>query len=269
MNPAFQTTRQKRDRRARTGSCVLTFHRIVSRRDRDHDVSWITFRNFLDQVEQRGLSVRADLNRPDRDGRTLVLTFDDGTDDHLRFGEELHDRGIAGIFFVTAGRLGRAKYLSSAHLGELVSQGHVIGSHALDHVPLRELDRDQLRHQLVQSKALLEDETGTPISYFAPPGGIPNVALASEVARSGYSACRSMSWGFYQSADERLWVPCLPFTELTARFWIDRALRGWHVPRTMHTAWLMKNLLPNQVVGEVRRWLHRSGPIDSQVRSEQ
>jgi peptidoglycan/xylan/chitin deacetylase (PgdA/CDA1 family) len=242
--------------RARTGSCVLTFHRIVSRCDLDHDVSWTTFREFLGLVDRTGLPCQADLDRPDAHGQTLVLTFDDGTDDHLHVGEELHDRRIGAIFFVTAGRLGEPHYLSASRLGELVSQGHTIGSHSFDHIPLRDLSEHRLRDQLVRSKAFLEDALGMPIKYFAPPGGIPNALLTPELVNAGYSACRSMKWDFYRSFDQRLWVPCLPITELTYRLWLDRALTSWRVPRTMHAAWFLKNLLPHQAALRARHWIH-------------
>lgn len=218
----------------------------------------MTFHKVLDLVDQVGLSGRADLNRPDPYGRTVVLTFDDATADHAVVGEELYERGIAAIFFVIAGRLGRPGYLSTSQLEELVSQGHAVGSHALDHIPLDGLLRSQLRDQLARSKALLEDLLGLPIRYFAAPGGVSHPALTPELTTAGYSACRSMNWGFYRSLDQRLWVPCLPITERMLGLGLKFGLVRWRVPLMMRAAWLLKTSLPRSVTAKTRNWMHGS-----------
>jgi peptidoglycan/xylan/chitin deacetylase (PgdA/CDA1 family) len=115
--------------------CVLTFHRIVRTKERDHDIEWRTFRTLLEELSAVDTTIIADLAPVDSTAGDVVLTFDDGTEDHLSAGEELAERGMRGVFFVSAGKMGEAGYLRADDVRRLHSLGHIIGSHGLSHVP--------------------------------------------------------------------------------------------------------------------------------------
>jgi peptidoglycan/xylan/chitin deacetylase (PgdA/CDA1 family) len=239
----------------RQGCCVLTFHRVVEEREHDHDVRWSTFRTLLDLLATESGGFATDLEHPT--SRAVVLTFDDGTEDHLRVAGELAERGAAAIFFVSSGRLGSAGSLDPGHVRELAALGHVVGSHAHDHAPLAGLSDRDLRRQVVESKARLEEVLGTPVSTFAPPGGIGHPALADELERAGYGACRSMRWGVYRTADERWNVPCLPVTEYTiGSGWIRRTVVDGELPPRMRLASLVRSVVPRRSATMLRRRLH-------------
>src|SRR5688500_5483814 len=96
-----------------SGVCVLTFHRIADTPSRDHDVSWDAFCELLDWVAAGETTIVPELEPPTSTNsrRALVLTFDDGTDDHLRAGAELARRGMHAIFFVPAGKVNTSGHL--------------------------------------------------------------------------------------------------------------------------------------------------------------
>ncbi len=242
----------------RTGACVLTLHRIVASPSKDHDVSWPTFMRLIDLLGEAPVPVSSDL-----DGfasARIALTFDDGSEDHAEVGELLADRGLGAVFFVPAAEVGRAGYLDEAEVRRLTELGHVIGSHSFEHRPLAGLSFDALRNQVTRSKEELRACTGTPIHYFAPPGGIGHELLPAVLAESGFRASRSMRWGFYRRSDERWQIPCLPVTELTLRRgWIAAALADWNLPLTMRGAWRAKRAMPRRAAIAARHLLHAAG----------
>jgi len=241
------------------GLCVLTLHRVVETCERDHDIAWTSFRGLLDTIATQGLSVDVHLASAESLRTTSVaLTFDDGTADHMRVGEELASRGMTGIFFVSAGMLGRPGRLVPQDLRALCSLGHVVGSHGVDHLALNgDLSPDEVARELGDSKKLLEDHVRAPIVYFAPPGGFACASMADGLQRHGYVASRSMRWGIYRLLRDRWRIPCIPVTEFTlARGWVAQAASAHTLPLAMRSAWAVKSLTPGPVRFAIRRMLH-------------
>jgi Polysaccharide deacetylase len=250
-------------RRSDTGSvctpglCVLTFHRVVHACEKDHDVSWTSFLTLLNDLSEAAPRIVASLDPGQAARRGVVLTFDDGTEDHGQVGAELERRGMRGIFFVPACKLGFPGYLSDETLADLHSAGHVIGSHAFTHAPLDRLSEAALSDEIRMSAERLSGVTRTEVVYFAPPGGIDNPFLSHQLARQGFVASRSTTWGLYRSQNERWRVPGIPVTEFTiARSWIRRILRDWQLPLGMRATWAGKQLLPGRVHRSLRSSLH-------------
>lgn len=242
-----------------SGICVLTFHRIADTPSRDHDVTWDAFCELLDQAAAAGTAILPELEPPTSTNgrRALVLTFDDGTDDHLRAGGELARRGMRGIFFVPAGKIDTPGHLKEQELCDLQALGHVIGSHAYHHDPLRGHSRDAVAIELTRSRDLLSKMLGAKIRYFAPPGGIPNPFLHDELERHGFTASRSMRWGLYRSPDDRWSIPCIPVTQLTlSRGWVARTLERWELPPVMRSTWLVKSAMPASLRSSLRHAAH-------------
>jgi polysaccharide deacetylase len=243
----------------RRGLCVLAFHRVVERCEKDHDITWRSFRTLLDGIAADGVPSEARL--AGEDGlrrRAVALTFDDGTADHLQVGEELARRGMPGVFFVPAGKVDRPHHLTMPHLRELSEFGHRVGSHGFSHLPLGdEMPPQVLTRELRDSKTLLEDAIGNTVEYFAPPGGFERAAARHELRAHGYTAARSMRWGIYASVQDRWSIPCVPVTEFTlARGWVMHALRLREVPLVMRSGWALKRLMPAAMRLSVRKRLH-------------
>lgn len=244
----------------RGGLCVLTFHGIAHQPGRDHDIAWPAFARLLDIIAAGRLTIREHLTT---DGSftepAVVLTFDDGTADHAEVGDELARRGIAAIFFVSAGRLGGGRYLARPGVRRLAQMGHIIGCHGFDHRRLDgEMTAADIRREIGDSKRLLEDVAGARVEYFAPPGGFGFDGMDEVLHRHGYLASRGMVWGFYRTPATQWAVPCLPVTALTLRLrWIAAALHRWEMPHPMRWAAAAKQRLPERLRIAMRGGLHR------------
>lgn len=105
--------------------------------------------------------------------RSALLTFDDGGLSALSaIAPSLERRGWVGHFFIATDYIGCAGFVDAAQLRELVSRGHVVGSHSRTH-PLRmaSLTRDQLREEWKSSVGRLADILGAAPTVASVPGG--------------------------------------------------------------------------------------------------
>jgi peptidoglycan/xylan/chitin deacetylase (PgdA/CDA1 family) len=240
-------------RRVGSGRWVLTLHRVVDAPELRHDLSWDGFVALLDLLAARKLPVSTDLHPDSGEPGSVVLTFDDGTEDHLRVARELAARGLPAIFFVPVGRLGEASRLAPEDVRALVQLGHLVGSHTVDHRRLSTLGEAELERQLVESKARLEALAGVEVDYFAPPGGIGHPSLPRALEAAGYAVSRSTRWGLYRASDHRFEVPCLPVTEVTwGRGWVQATLVSWELPMAMRIVWQVKTHLPTSLAMRIR-----------------
>lgn len=216
------------------GRCVLVFHRIVTGpAERDHDLPRPDFLALLDRLQAAGCSFAADLDAEPRDG-AVVLTFDDGSEDHLAVGKELARRGLPGVFFISAGALGSTAHLDNDGLRELVSEGHAIGSHGWIHRRLDQVSGADIAQEIESSRSTLQEVTGLPITLFAPAGGIEGSALPSRLRAAGYAASRSTRWGIHKRMDDLWRIPSVPVTHVTVdRGWVDAAATERRLPMAM------------------------------------
>ncbi|MDP9333499.1 MAG: polysaccharide deacetylase family protein [Actinomycetota bacterium] len=237
-------------------ACVLTFHRVLDAPERAHDISWAEFSWLLDGLEPS--SIAADLTPNVLAQAPVVLTFDDGTADHVAVADALAERGVAAIFFVSTALLGAPGFISRADVSAIRRMGHIIGSHAAHHTLLSRLEPDELSRELSESRRALEELLAEPVTLFAPPGGVVSRAVLRAVPRHGYEACRLMRWGLYSSASERWTIPCVPVTSLTLdRGWVRECLRTRRLPPAMRAARMMKSVAPTRARTLVRTWIHR------------
>lgn len=153
------------------------------------------------------------------------MTFDDGTEDHIRAAKVLSELGLSGIFFVITGRLGMPGYLSRQELRAILSLGNRVGSHTVTHRRMPNLTGDELRQELVQSRDTLEQLAGTRIEWLAPPGGYLDDRCLEASLNSGYRFVRTMRWG-YASGINMGQVPCIPILPGTSDKSFDKIICG-------------------------------------------
>lgn len=208
-------------------AAILTYHRIPDREDSDrqfHDVPLQRFQSQMTVLARRVVRAENWSHRLDN-GLGVFLTFDDGTSDHAMAATLLEERALVGTFFVIAGRLGEAGFLSPAEVRRLVAQGHRIASHTATHRRLPALGTAEIVEELESSRARLEDLTGTAVDWLAPPGGYwcpRSLAIAQEL---GFKVVRTMDWG-YSPAPPSGAVPCLPILPQHTLGRFERVLDG-------------------------------------------
>ncbi|WP_030217424.1 polysaccharide deacetylase family protein [Streptomyces sp. NRRL WC-3626] len=180
------------------GDCSDDPYRITVTPARlERQLAWLRRRGL------RGVSV-ADLlaARARGEGRDLVgLTFDDGYTDFLTGALPLLRRFRCGAtLFVLPGRLGgenawdplgpRKPLLTAAGIRSAAAEGVEIGSHGLTHTDLTGADDATLTAEVTESRARIEELTGTPAEGFCYPYGTVDARAVEAVRKAGYAyAC--------------------------------------------------------------------------------
>ena len=145
-----------------------------------------------------------DSGRHDRPpARTAALTFDDGLADNLRVAAPLLARiGVRASFYVCPGLWGAGHEFVDGSAGrlldrdearELSESGMELGSHAMTHRDLRKLGDAELRSELSESKAAVEEITGRPCRVLAYPYGLHDARVEDAARAAGYKL--GLSWG--------------------------------------------------------------------------
>jgi peptidoglycan/xylan/chitin deacetylase (PgdA/CDA1 family) len=142
---------------------------------------------FLQQSGRQGISVGSAL--AGRDHRSVVVTFDDGSEtDLLTAAPILRELGFGATFYVTAGFVGRKGYLSPEQLRELASAGFEVGCHSMTHPYLPDLADPDLKREVIDAKDALENITGARVDHFSCPGGQYDERVLRLAKEAGYKS---------------------------------------------------------------------------------
>jgi peptidoglycan/xylan/chitin deacetylase (PgdA/CDA1 family) len=142
------------------------------------------------------------VTRPGKNaGRCVVMTFDDGFSNFFTHALPVCERhGVTVTVFCVAGYLGRSSswdalpkqsHLTVAQIKEISMLGHEIGSHTLSHANLMLLSDKDLATELSESKKILEDIIGKPVTSLSFPFGRVNTRVWEAAKRVGFSAATS------------------------------------------------------------------------------
>jgi peptidoglycan-N-acetylglucosamine deacetylase len=107
----------------------------------------------------------------------IALTYDDGPNDTytLRLLEMLGRHNVRATFFL----IGQYVRQQPEIVRQIRAGGHLIGNHTMTHPVLLGLSPKELREQLADCNASIEDATGEAVRFFRPPHG----ARSTEVLR--------------------------------------------------------------------------------------
>lgn len=129
--------------------------------------------------------------------RTLAVTFDDGYIDNYKYAFPILKKyGIPATIFIIAEEVGRINSggvhdrLDWEQIKTMQNSGLItIGSHAVGPQPLDRIKSEaELRHQIFDSKRILEEKLGTNINTFSYPEGKFNSVIRRLVIEAGYTA---------------------------------------------------------------------------------
>lgn len=101
--------------------------------------------------------------------RQIALTYDDGPNDPhtLRLLEVLAEHGVQATFFL----IGRYVRQRPEIAREIVQAGHVVGNHTFNHPLLIFKSETEIRREISQCRAVLQDAIGQHSNLFRPPFG--------------------------------------------------------------------------------------------------
>ena len=118
-----------------------------------------------------------------------LITFDDGhASNHAFAFPMLADAVMKAHFFITAGWTGaRAGYMKPRQLRDLHAAGHTVGAHGWSHALLTGCDDAELRRELCDTRAALEDWIGAPVTTLSLPGGRGDARVMRACRAAGYT----------------------------------------------------------------------------------
>ncbi len=117
----------------------------------------------------------------------VAITFDDGPDENqtIEILNILDDYNIKATFFVVGNK-------AEEHTGlvKLIhDSGHLIGNHSYNHKLMFPFSSAKVvEKEVVLSKKIIENITGTTNKYFRPPFGITNPVIAHVLKKTGLKA---------------------------------------------------------------------------------
>lgn len=184
---------------------VLMYHAVdeanAPAADPHYTVSRSGFTEHLRQMRaagRRGTSVRNLLTSPLHEP-AVAITFDDGHVSNLHAAETLAAVEMSADFFINPSTVGTPGFLSWDQLREMQAMGMSIQSHGQTHRYLNDLSLADVRAELVDSKAAIEQELDGTVTLFAPPGGRMPDGFAALAYEAGYAAVCSSAVGFWST----------------------------------------------------------------------
>lgn len=207
----------------RTGLPVLTYHHVGRRtqgaRLKGLYVSAKLFAQQMAELSEAGFATAefgSEATRAAKDGRRIVLTFDDGFRDVFENVLPILQRHrFCGIQFLVSDLVGKTNewqqragdvsepLMDEAQVREWLSARQKIGSHTRTHPWLTRISREEAREEIAGSKKRLEDRFGVVVEHFCYPYGDWNEAVRDLVIAAGYKTACTTKAGVNTEDDSR------------------------------------------------------------------
>lgn len=170
------------------------------------------------------VSEAAGMLRQNRNEKVVAITFDDG---YQNFKTTvlpiLKKYGFTATVYVVTDLIGGQnewdqgtgispnQLMTADEIKYCVSQGIEIGCHSSTHARLTDAHVD-LNDEIYQSKSILENLTGLPVSAFCYPYGAHDDRVTDFVERCGFSSATTMLRGRATGTHKMLRLPRIPVT---------------------------------------------------------
>ncbi len=153
--------------------------------------------------------------------RAVVLTFDDGYENFYEYAwPVLQAHGFPAMVYLIAGMLGQPSrwfaadgrdtppLMSAERVRQLRREGVDFGAHSVSHIRLaQQQETRQIRDEVFQSKAMLEDVLGEAVPHFCYPYGSHDRRVVDAVADAGYATATTCVRSPATRADDPLTLP--------------------------------------------------------------
>ncbi len=197
-----------------SGATILCYHIVESPHDPRMEISREVFHQQMRYLAMTGYTVvplreiyeYASGKRTSLPRNAVAITIDDGwRSAYTEAFPELKKRHFPFTLFIYPKIIGQTAYaMTWKQIKEMAEAGVDIESHSLSHPFLTRrrnatLDEKQyhawLQKELVESKHILERETGRPVDFLAYPYGDYDHFLAADVKRAGYEGALTCEYG--------------------------------------------------------------------------
>jgi len=200
-------------------------------------MNWLAELGWVGVTLGDGLKWRAgELDFPKR---PVAITFDDGFRDfRTNAFPVLRDRGFRATMHVPTGLVGGKgcfmgrDCLDWGEIRSLHGCGIEFGSHTVSHPVLYNLPWFEIRRELVDSKARIEEELGEPVRIFSYPFAFPQPdrdftrLFTATLEQCGYQTCTTTTIGRVWPSDSRFAVRRLPANDCDDRLLLEAKLSG-------------------------------------------
>lgn len=133
------------------------------------------------------LGTFADLEGSSLPKRFCALTFDDGHKSSLDLAEEMQRHEVRGTFFLTMNYCReRDDFLNAVDIRALAGAGFDFGTHGVTHRALAHLPPEDMRAELSESKAWLEETLNRAVPTMSLPAGQGSPAVLDAAFSLGY-----------------------------------------------------------------------------------
>ena len=196
---------------------ILNYHGIQSRRgeyrwesgEETYVLSEAAFLEQLRRVREDSYNtldtkeIEESVRNTSQTGKQVMLTFDDGHKSHLTYVlPALKKYGMHGIFFISAGLVGKGDLLDWDGVKELKREGMEIGSHGLNHISLSDLSDEEVRYEMAESKKMIEDKLGDVVAGFSVPKGFYQARMSCIAREVGYKYLFTSNFGLNGEGEE-------------------------------------------------------------------
>jgi len=226
-----------------SGTLILTWHAVEAGGAPPLCVAPELLARQLDRIAAAGAEVVtvSELGRRRRAGTlpgpAVAITFDDGFASIAAHAAPLlQERGLVATIFCVAGKLGgesdwagageRRPLLTADGVAQLAAAGWEIGAHGLTHAPLGEVEAEEAGEELIESRRLLEQVTGAPVTSLAYPYGSLPVDAAALARAAGYAVACTTELRRVAPADDPFLLPRVDVHYLRRLDLLERALAG-------------------------------------------
>ncbi|MBO6179335.1 MAG: polysaccharide deacetylase family protein [Selenomonadaceae bacterium] len=156
----------------------------------------------------------------------VLITFDDGYSDNYKNAYPILKKyDFKATIFVISSFVGNMEhYVTWDEVREMSENGITIASHTVDHRSMTDLTDAQLKKELEDSKAKIEEELGKKVDYIAYPTGTYNLHIAEIVRDAGYKAAFTIKYGIVDAYSNIYALERIPIfqTEDTHKSFLER-----------------------------------------------
>tara|TARA_B100000963_G_scaffold152543_1_gene132886 strand:+ start:2624 stop:3382 length:759 start_codon:yes stop_codon:yes gene_type:complete len=217
----------------------LVFHKITS----DEVTSWEDvhiekFKFILDKIS--GNDIVFDEIKSESG---WCITFDDGNiSDYEDAFPALLEKDMKATFFLIASKIGQKGFVSWSNIKEMQKYGMNIGSHGLDHINFRKIDRKKIEKEFGTSKQIIEDKLGTKVTSFSYPFGEYTSSSHEMGQKTGYKYLFTSDHGLANSSDQ-----ILPRNSINSTMSINQIYKVLYPNFLQKSTWYIEDNLKNNI----------------------
>jgi peptidoglycan/xylan/chitin deacetylase (PgdA/CDA1 family) len=156
----------------------------------------------------RFVGLREILDLPDDAGDCVTMTIDDGHHSSWAVAFPLlQEYSVPAVFYIIAGKLDDPEYVNSDQIQKLHRHGMLIGSHTVTHRHLPLLTDAEVKWELQESRAILEEVVKDQVVDLAIPGGHFNPRIIKLAQECGYETVATCNVGAIGGKTDPMRIP--------------------------------------------------------------